>query len=765
MKINVAKYNIKSIFLPVVFLTALLCFCAQTISMQGLTVRAAPLTAAVEYWDGDITESFDGGDGTQGNPFQISTGGQLAFFAREVNEKNNAYNSPGVHFSLTSDIYLNDTSGWETWKPENPGDLNIWPVIGDGDEGQAFRAVFLGNGYCVRGLYINSNLTSMGGRGRGLFGYVNGGKIYNLGIEESLVSGWSTLGGIAGKIYGTGAIISHCYNKGNITGGESAVGGIAGWADGGAGIINSYNTGEVKGSGNTGGIAGMVWDGSYVSNCYSTGNVTGTNSTIGGIVGFVSTKSSVLNCYVTGSVSGPKKTGGIAGVNGLNCEVSFCYFIKTEALNAGLPSLGVAEGLYEYISDFNAAAELTVPVTVDGIQYSTLSRALDAWIINENINGGHYSAWISSPYPSFQKMPVPENMPDVLSAVYGDTLSAISLSGFNGDEGRWSWENPTQSVGTIGNKNFPAVYTPLDTAEYYAFSMELIINVTPKELTNELQPVVGTFIYDKTEHKPIPEVTGLTLEDYDISYINNTNAGTATVEITGKGNYSGNLSADFIITPKALTDELAAVSGTFFGNGSEHTPSAIVRDLVLNRDYTVRYSDNINPGIATLTITGIGNYCGELSTTFTIDKVDTGGLSGIEIALICAGAVLIAAIIAAASIIVFLCLRRKKADTITDSLDIAGNHIIPESAVSVNTAVPEKPAVSDNNHNGLRPLADCLSDRELEIARHILQGKLIKEIAESMHLAERTIKFHMANIYKKTDCKSKNEFMIKYRNK
>jgi hypothetical protein len=48
-------------------------------------------------------------------------------------------------------------------------------------------------------------------------------------------------------------------------------------------------------------------------------------------------------------------------------------------------------------------------------------------------------------------------------------------------------------------------------------------------------------------------------------------------------------------------------------DGSETTV-----ELVFSTDYTVGYRNNVNPGTATLIITGIGKYSGELITTFNI---------------------------------------------------------------------------------------------------------------------------------------------------
>jgi hypothetical protein len=59
--------------------------------------------------------------------------------------------------------------------------------------------------------------------------------------------------------------------------------------------------------------------------------------------------------------------------------------------------------------------------------------------------------------------------------------------------------------------------------------------------------------------------------------------------------------------------------------GSSLTPAIIVKDdgtaLTLGTHYSVAYANNINAGTATVTITGMGNYIGTKSTTFTISSV------------------------------------------------------------------------------------------------------------------------------------------------
>lgn len=61
------------------------------------------------------------------------------------------------------------------------------------------------------------------------------------------------------------------------------------------------------------------------------------------------------------------------------------------------------------------------------------------------------------------------------------------------------------------------------------------------------------------EKKPVVTVKSdnaqLTADtDFTVSYSSNINAGTATVTITGKGNYSGSIKKQFTITPAVFPD-------------------------------------------------------------------------------------------------------------------------------------------------------------------------------------------------------------------
>ena len=111
--------------------------------------------------------------------------------------------------------------------------------------------------------------------------------------------------------------------------------------------------------------------------------------------------------------------------------------------------------------------------------------------------------------------------------------------------------------------------------------------------------------------------------DYSVSYANNVNAGTATVTVTGKGNYAGAASSTFKIAPASLAGA-SVTAGNQTYTGGALTPAATVKlgstALKSGADFTVSYAGNTNAGKATVSVTGKGNYTGTASGSFTIAK-------------------------------------------------------------------------------------------------------------------------------------------------
>ena len=119
--------------------------------------------------------------------------------------------------------------------------------------------------------------------------------------------------------------------------------------------------------------------------------------------------------------------------------------------------------------------------------------------------------------------------------------------------------------------------------------------------------------------------------DYELEYENNVDPGTATVTVKGIGKYKG-YEQSFTYTIEHRTfhldhyqnhDNIGTVKWT--GKEVNYLPENIVSDhnetvLEKEKDYKVEYTDNIEPGTASIKIIGINDYKGcELNFTYTIE--------------------------------------------------------------------------------------------------------------------------------------------------
>lgn len=148
----------------------------------------------------------------------------------------------------------------------------------------------------------------------------------------------------------------------------------------------------------------------------------------------------------------------------------------------------------------------------------------------------------------------------------------------------------------------------------------------------------GNKVYTGSAIKPVPavKVGGRTLKngtDFTVSYKNNTEPGTATLSVTGKGNYSGSVAKTFKITARAINDVEVTVPDTVF-TGVQVRPDVVVSygnyQFINNSDYTLSFKDNVNIGTASVVVTGKNHLSGSRTVTFPIEKAD---ISSTEIAV------------------------------------------------------------------------------------------------------------------------------------
>ena len=295
-----------------------------SVTVAAISVFSAD--TAADPWDGKTSEWHDaeyafgthhGTDkGSEGNPFMICNGGQLKLLAELVNGNVNGYNNSGVHYKLTENIILNDTSQLSQWG-KGLAPKNVWVPIGT--HAVPFKANFDGNGKAICGIYIDNDDRTE--NGKGLFGCING-KIKDLSVQKSHIRSGSSVGGIAGCM--DGGSVTNCSNSGAIFGSDRT-GGIAGHLKNGM-IAYCSNTGAICGRSNTGGMAGCMDDGSVIK-CSNSGAICGSCST-GGILGSAK-NCMVLNCSNNGPVHRMYIAGGYGEAHDL-CDLCAVHGLSDE---------------------------------------------------------------------------------------------------------------------------------------------------------------------------------------------------------------------------------------------------------------------------------------------------------------------------------------------------------------------------------------------------------------------------------------------------
>jgi len=277
-------------------------------------LRAVPMWILLILCSQGLALSYSGGNGAPADPYQISS-------ADDLQQLMNTPGDWGAHFILTRDI---DASGL------------ISPVpIG-------FTGTFDGKGYAV----LNLTMVLQSRYRVGLFGYIQGGTVRNLGVVDCNITGWGFVGGLCGENVG-GAIIN-CYVTGSVVSPGGGVGGLCGRNQGqiaqcySTAIVGSKVSFKNRGSARAGGFCGRNEYGT-ISDCYATGNVTAGRSRAGGFCGMIY-GGTITNCYATGHVfTGDELEDGYAGGfcgELLYGAISNCY--ATGNATAGHTNLSLA---------------------------------------------------------------------------------------------------------------------------------------------------------------------------------------------------------------------------------------------------------------------------------------------------------------------------------------------------------------------------------------------------------------------------------------
>ena len=213
--------------------------------------------------------TYSGGSGTEQAPYEIATFDDL----KALSEYSDHWNA---HFLQTADIDASATA------EEGYNDGAGWSPIGGWVEGSLndFKGTYDGGNHIIDGLFINPVDS---GSGLGLFGWVAGATIRNLGVTNVHITsaGNNNVGALVGTVrpiedYSTGTIvrrstIEQCFSTGTVVG-RNSVGGLVGTVRYST-VRNSFSRVAVTGRYSVGGFVGILFNGAIIENSYSTGLV------------------------------------------------------------------------------------------------------------------------------------------------------------------------------------------------------------------------------------------------------------------------------------------------------------------------------------------------------------------------------------------------------------------------------------------------------------------------------------------------------------
>ena len=452
----------------------------------------------------------------------------------------------------------------------------------------------------------------------GLAGYA--AKAIDSSYSTASVKGDDNVGGLVGSAYGN---VSNSYATGNIIGdvehssaGNDNLGGLVGYQYSGF-ISKSMALGNVYGTTKLGGLVGR-FEGTSISQSYANGDVTGGyygdpsdeigNYYIGGLVGYA--KGTISESYASGVVMGienePVYTGCIVGYVKSSLSVTKTYYDKIKC------NLGIDGG------------ENVVSVTGDPAktteEMKTQSTFVDwdftnTWRIEDNTypflqiyaNSLINAVVLTESLKGFEYDGLPKTPQVKTVMLFGGVLTEIT----------------DYTVEYEKNINAGTAKISVCGLNLYGGCQNIEFEIAPMAIQptiSAIEDVVYTGLAITPEISVYNGETLLEASDYTVEYSDNVNAGTASVAITMKGNYSGSVTKTFMIekanpvitqNPSAsditvgmtlalsdLADGAANVPGSFAWKNPEVIPA------IENTGYEVVFTpnDEVNYNSAEITV-------------------------------------------------------------------------------------------------------------------------------------------------------------------
>ena len=311
----------------------------------------------------------------------------------------------------------------------------------------------------------------------------------------------------------------------------------------------------------------------------------------------------------------------ITGMGEYEGTVSKTFSITKQSISGYEVKISVADATY---TGYNITPKITATLNgktlTEGVDYAVDAvSAKDAGSQKITIRGKGNFDGSTTEYFKINKKPLSECRVSVSDQKYTGKALTPSVTVYNGNlavpssEYRVSYSDNTQ-IGTA-KVEVEAMYSASnytgETTETFLIKYDIakcVFTISKCTYTGSaVTPEVMIKQGSKTLTKGI---------DYLLQISNNINAGQGNITVTGTGYYLGSAAKTFTIEPKSIETALSTLvlpEEKYIYTGQEFIPEVTnVMDgttaLVKDKDYTITYEKNINPGYAYAVINGKGNY-------------------------------------------------------------------------------------------------------------------------------------------------------------
>lgn len=291
----------------------------------------------------------------------------------------------------------------------------------------------------------------------------------------------------------------------------------------------------------------------------------------------------------------------------------------TPEVNISYNSLEIYEGIDYELAYSNNTNVGEASITIEGIGNFTGSKAIKFNIVKNSITGAVITlVKDSNEFSYLNGNPV---TPEIKSVVLGETELILNTDYTVAYSNNTHIGNGLITITGINNYKDTETKTFVILNENYDLSKAIVI----KE--------VGTFIYNGSEIKPsvtvkVNDITLTENTDYEVAYSNNINASNqATIIIKGINDYGNQKEVTFTINQKEITESDITISALpdVIYSGSSFEPAITITDSIgeiASSNYDLAYSNNLNAGEASVSITFKNNYKSNkvITRSFNIER-------------------------------------------------------------------------------------------------------------------------------------------------